>query len=126
MVWLTEKYPSLLERFSDGHSIYGSQETSCIYRKGFIMFLSYDHHKSTLMKTYPLAYCPPGSICGGLSISEGVAPGYYLVVPSRHRSACGVQSVVKKKLPEDGGVLFLFSSQRISLANKETGGTTCQ
>ena len=23
-------------------------------------------------------------------ISEGVAPGYYLVVPSRHRSACGV------------------------------------
>ena len=90
------------------------------------MFLSYGHHKSTLMKAYPATYCPPSSICGGLSISEGVAPGYYLVVPSRHRSACGVQSVVKKKLPEDGGVLFLFSSHRISLANKETGGTTCQ
>ena len=42
MVWLTEKYPSLLERFSDGHSIYGSQETSCIHRKGFLWFLSYD------------------------------------------------------------------------------------
>ena len=24
----------------------------------------------------PLAYCPPGSIYGMLSISEGVAPGY--------------------------------------------------
>ena len=35
------KYPSLLERFSDGHSINGSQETSCINRKGFILFLSY-------------------------------------------------------------------------------------
>ena len=40
MVWLTEKYPSLLERFSEGHSINGSQETSCINRKGFIQFLS--------------------------------------------------------------------------------------
>ena len=35
------KYPSLLERFSGGHSIYGSQETSCIKHKGFLMFLSY-------------------------------------------------------------------------------------
>ena len=38
------------------------------------MFLSYDHHKSTLMKTYPLAYCPPGSICGGLSIPRALPP----------------------------------------------------
>ena len=26
--------------------------------------------------SHPAAYCPPGSICDGLSISEGVAPGY--------------------------------------------------
>ena len=38
------KYPSLLEGFSDGHSINGSQETSCINRKGFIWFLSYGQH----------------------------------------------------------------------------------
>ena len=35
------KYPSLLEGFTDGHIINGSYETSCINRKGFIMFLSY-------------------------------------------------------------------------------------
>ena len=34
---------------------------------------------------------PSRQMLGGeLSISEGVAPGYYLVVPSRHQSACGV------------------------------------
>ena len=31
----------LAQGFSDGHSIYGSQETSCIQRKGFLRFLSY-------------------------------------------------------------------------------------
>ena len=41
------KYPSLLERFSGGHSIYGSQETSCIKRKGFFMFLSYGQDRSS-------------------------------------------------------------------------------
>ena len=66
MVWLTEKYPSLLERFSDGHSINGSQETSCINRKGFIRFLSYDLTEHVFVLTvakrraYLLAYCPPG------------------------------------------------------------------
>ena len=35
------KISKLAWGFSDGHSIYGSQETSCIKRKGFIMFLSY-------------------------------------------------------------------------------------
>ena len=33
--WL--KISKLAWGFSDGHSIYGSLETSCIYRKGFIM-----------------------------------------------------------------------------------------
>ena len=42
--------------------------------------------------------------------SEGVAPGYYLVVPSRHQSACGVQSVVGYH-PEDR-CLFLFIALR--------------
>ena len=35
------KWPSLLEGFTDGHIINGSYETSCINRKGFLMFLSY-------------------------------------------------------------------------------------
>ena len=35
------KYPSLLEGFPDDRSINGSKETSCINRKGFLMFLSY-------------------------------------------------------------------------------------
>ena len=38
------KYPSLLEGFPDGHSINGSPETSCINRKGFLMFLSYTQY----------------------------------------------------------------------------------
>ena len=41
-------------------------------------------------KAYPAAYCPPGRGLVVCHISEGVAPGYYLVVPSRHQSACGV------------------------------------
>ena len=35
------KWPSLLEGVPDGRSINGSKETSCINRKGFLMFLSY-------------------------------------------------------------------------------------
>ena len=37
--WL--KISKLTWGFSDGHSINGSQETSCINRKGFLLFLSY-------------------------------------------------------------------------------------
>ena len=32
-----------------------------------------------------------------------------MVVPSRHQSACGVQSVVEQKLPEDGSVYLCLS-----------------
>ena len=39
--------------------------------------------------------------------TEGVAPGYYLVVPSRHQSACGIQSVVEKN-PEDGWFILVY------------------
>ena len=49
-VW---KYPSLLVRFSNSHSINGSQETSCIKRKGFIMFLSYDTGDHRTYPFYP-------------------------------------------------------------------------
>ena len=38
------KYPSLLEGFPESCSINGSQETSCINRKGFFMFLSYTQY----------------------------------------------------------------------------------
>ena len=38
------KYPNLLEGFPDGHSINGSPETSCINRKGLLMFLSYTQY----------------------------------------------------------------------------------
>ena len=40
-------------------------------------------------RAYPLAYCPPGNICGMLSI-RGRCPRLLKVVPSRHQSACGV------------------------------------
>ena len=39
--------------------------------------------------THPLAYCPPGSIYEMLSI-RGRCPRLLIVVPSRHRSACGL------------------------------------
>ena len=43
MVWLTENIQACL-RILRRHSTNGSQETSCINRKGFIWFLSYGQH----------------------------------------------------------------------------------
>ena len=40
------KYPSLLERFTVSRTINGSYETSCINRKGFLLFLSYGSHRT--------------------------------------------------------------------------------
>ena len=48
------KYPSLLEGFTDGHIINGSYETSCINRKGFIMFLSYGSHSTGIRPIRPI------------------------------------------------------------------------
>ena len=46
-VW---KHPSLLEGFSDGYSVHGSQETFCIRRKGFIpVFLCCSPSKWTII-----------------------------------------------------------------------------
>ena len=48
------KYLSLLEGFPDGRSINGSYETSCINRKGFIMFLSYGSHRTGIRSIRPI------------------------------------------------------------------------
>ena len=70
------KYPSLLEGFPDSRSIYGSQETSCINRKGFFMFLSYGHHKSTIMKNPSCGVLPSRQRIHIELYTAGVAPGY--------------------------------------------------
>ena len=44
MMWLAETIQACLRDFSGSYSINGSQETSCIHRKGFIRFLSYGPH----------------------------------------------------------------------------------
>ena len=64
----------MLEGFSDGHSINGSQETFCIKRKGFIMFLSYGHHKSTIMKNPSCGVLPSRQRIHIELYTEGVAP----------------------------------------------------
>ena len=48
------KYPSLLEGFTDGHIINGSYETSCINRKGFLLFLSYSSHRTGIRSIRPI------------------------------------------------------------------------
>ena len=57
--------------------------------QGFLLFLSYGHHKSTLMKNPSCGVLPSRQRLLFELYTEGVAPGYYLVVPSRHQSACG-------------------------------------
>ena len=94
--WL--KISKLAWGFSDGHSINGSQETSCINRKGFLMFLSYgtqdqirpirniSQNPCWRRIISPAAYCPPGSICGMLSIPRALPPvthGSALQAPER-------------------------------------------
>ena len=41
-------------------------------------------------KTHPLAYCPPGRCLVVCHINRGRCPRLLKVVPSRHRSACGM------------------------------------
>ena len=57
-------------------------------------------------KAYPLAYCPPGSICGR-ALVRGRCPRLLMVVPSRHQSACGIPSVVGY-YPEDGRFILVY------------------
>ena len=65
----------MLERFSGSYSINGSQETSCIHRKGFLLFLS----------------------CSQIEVQE--FKGFKRF--KRFKSVLFVYSVVEKKLPED-------------------------
>ena len=64
----------LAQGFSDGHSIYGSQETSCIKRKGFIWFFSYDSHEYS--DEDPSCGVLPSRqrLVGGLSIPRALPP----------------------------------------------------
>ena len=48
--WL--KISKLAWGFSDGHSIIGSQETSCINRKGFLLFLSYGTQDPSVLSVW--------------------------------------------------------------------------
>ena len=64
------KWPSLLEDFQTGRSINGSQETSCINRKGFLMFLSYGP---------PQKYTDENLSCGVLPLTLLALPSF-----SRH------------------------------------------
>ena len=61
-------------------------------------------------KAHPAAYCPPGRGIVVCHINRGRCPRLLIVVPSRHRSACRVQSVVEY-YPEDRG-LSLFIALR--------------
>ena len=67
----------LAQGFSGSRSINGSQETSCIKRKGFLLFLSYDQPQKytdevpVLWRTaFQAAFVV---VCHE---SEGAAPGY--------------------------------------------------
>ena len=63
-------------------------------------------------KAHPAAYCPPGRGFVVCHVYRGRCPRLLMVVPSRHRSACGIQSVVEQKHPEDREGLSLFIALR--------------
>ena len=94
MMWLAENIQACLRDFSGSYSINGSQETSCIHRKGFIRFLSYGHtelirpirgrtEESILWRTALQAEASRWVLI------RGRCPRLLRVVPSRHQSACG-------------------------------------
>ena len=61
---------------TDSRKAYGPHKsTVTTHRKSVKSVLSVQSVVERII-VYPLAYCPPGSICGVLSISEGDAPGY--------------------------------------------------
>ena len=53
---------------------------------------------------------------------RGRCPRLLIVVPSRHQSACGVQSVVEKKLPEDGGISVFVQFTQDFPGEQRNGG----
>ena len=66
-----------------------SKQNSCRWQYKISLYRRLLTITSDLPGARPAAYCLPGRGSRWV-ISEGVAPGYYLVVPSRHQSACGV------------------------------------
>ena len=90
------KWPSLLEDFQTGRSINGSPETSCINRKGFLMFLSY---LPPLFMTLHIALC----CLEGSTMSN--------LVHRRRRCARIVLHLIlclEGSTPEDGRFIYVY------------------
>ena len=72
------------ERKATKQNSYPWQYKMCLRRR--LMMVTSD-----LLGAYPLAYCPPGSICGMLSIPRALPPvthGSALQAPERLRGSC--------------------------------------
>ena len=73
MVWLAENIQACLRIFRRTQHQWLARDILHPSQGVFIVFVLWPH-RSTLMRTYPLAYCPPGSICGMLSIPRALPP----------------------------------------------------
>ena len=96
MVGLTENIQACLRIFRRAQHLWLVRDILHLAQGGYYVFVLWP----------PQEYSNENLSCGVLPsrqrllfelYTEGVAPGYYLVVPSRHQSACGVESVVEKK-----------------------------
>ena len=75
-MWLTEKYPSLLEDFQTGTASMARKRHLASTARGFCGFCLMTH-MSTLMRSLSCGVLPSRQrLRGELSLSEGVAPGY--------------------------------------------------
>ena len=68
------KYPSMLEDFQTSTKSMARKRHLASIARGFLCFCLMAHHRSTLMRTHPAAYCPPGSIYNMLSIPRALPP----------------------------------------------------
>ena len=57
MMWLTENIQACLRIFRRAQHQWLARDI-CIKRKGFLMFLSYTHHRSTLMRSLSCGVLP--------------------------------------------------------------------
>ena len=82
---LTEKYPSLLEDFQTGTASMARKRHRASSARGLLWFLSYTHQQDQFRpirlirgrkRSLSSGVLPSRQRLGGLSISEGVAPGY--------------------------------------------------
>ena len=76
MVGLTENIQACLGDFLAGTASMARKRHLASTARGFCCFclIAHSYHRSTLMRTHPAAYCPPGSICGMLSIPRALPP----------------------------------------------------